>query len=229
MPHFEQHRIRRIGWLRAAVLGANDGIVSTASLVLGVAAAGASSKSIMIAGVAGLVAGAMAMAAGEYVSVSSQADTERADLDRESKELAADPKQEHKEMTAIYIERGLEAELASNVATQLMEHNALGAHGRDELGISDILTARPLQAALASAVTFSVGAVLPLLIVLLVPVSALMWAVPGSALLFLALLGSSAARVGGASVITATARVIFWGALAMAVTAGIGALFGVTA
>jgi VIT1/CCC1 family predicted Fe2+/Mn2+ transporter len=229
MPHFEQHRIRRIGWLRAAVLGANDGIVSTASLVLGVAAAGASSKSIMIAGVAGLVAGAMAMAAGEYVSVSSQTDTERADLDRESKELAADPKQEHKEMTAIYIERGLEAELASNVATQLMEHNALGAHGRDELGISDILTARPLQAALASAVTFSVGAVLPLLIVLLVPVSALMWAVPGSALLFLALLGSSAARVGGASVITATARVIFWGALAMAVTAGIGALFGVTA
>jgi VIT1/CCC1 family predicted Fe2+/Mn2+ transporter len=229
MPHFEQHRIRRIGWLRAAVLGANDGIVSTASLVLGVAAAGASSKSIMIAGVAGLVAGAMAMAAGEYVSVSSQADTERADLDRESKELAADPKQEHKEMTAIYIERGLEAELASNVATQLMEHNALGAHGRDELGISDILTARPLQAALASAVTFSVGAVLPLLIVLLVPVSALMWAVPGSALLFLALLGSSAARVGGASVITATARVIFWGALAMAVTSGIGALFGVTA
>lgn len=229
MPHFEQHRIRRIGWLRAAVLGANDGIVSTASLVLGVAAAGASSKSIMIAGVAGLVAGAMAMAADEYVSVSSQADTERADLDRESKELAADPKQEHKEMTAIYIERGLEAELASNVATQLMEHNALGAHGRDELGISDILTARPLQAALASAVTFSVGAVLPLLIVLLVPVSALMWAVPGSALLFLALLGSPAARVGGASVITATARVIFWGALAMAVTAGIGALFGVTA
>ena len=160
MPHFEQHRIRRIGWLRAAVLGANDGIVSTASLVLGVAAAGASSKSIVIAGVAGLVAGAMAMAAGEYVSVSSQADTERADLDRERKELAADPKQEHREMTAIYVERGLDAELASNVATQLMEHDALGAHGRDELGISDILTARPVQAALASAVTFSVGAVL---------------------------------------------------------------------
>ena len=229
MPHFEQHRIRRIGWLRAAVLGANDGIVSTASLVLGVVAAGASSKSIMIAGVAGLVAGAMAMAAGEYVSVSSQADTERADLDRERKELAADPKQEHKEMTAIYIERGLEAELASNVATQLMEHNALGAHGRDELGISDILTARPLQAALASAITFSVGAVLPLLIVLLVPVSALMWAVSGSSLMFLALLGSLAARVGGASVITAAARVTVWGALAMAVTAGVGALFGITA
>jgi len=229
MPHFEKHRIRRIGWLRAAVLGANDGIVSTASLVLGVAAAGASSRSIVIAGVAGLVAGAMAMAAGEYVSVSSQADTERADLDRERKELAADPKQEHREMAAIYVGRGLDAELASNVATQLMEHDALGAHGRDELGISDILTARPVQAALASAVTFSVGAVLPLLIVLLVPVSALMWAVSGSSLLFLALLGSLAARVGGASVITAAARVTFWGALAMALTAGVGALFGVPA
>jgi len=229
MPHFEKHRIRRIGWLRAAVLGANDGIASTASLVLGVAASGASSKSIVIAGVAGLVAGAMAMAAGEYVSVSSQADTEPADLDRERKELAADPKQEHREMTAIYVGRGLDAELASNVATQLMEHDALGAHGRDELGISDILTARPVQAALASAVTFSVGAVLPLLIVLLVPVSALMWAVSGSSLLFLALLGSLAARVGGASVITAAARVTFWGALAMALTAGVGALFGVPA
>jgi len=229
MPHFEKHRIRRIGWLRAAVLGANDGIVSTASLVLGVAAAGASSRSIVIAGVAGLVAGAMAMAAGEYVSVSSQADTERADLDRERKELAADPKQEHREMAAIYVGRGLDAELASKVATQLMDHDALGAHGRDDLGISDILTARPVQAALASAVTFSVGAVLPLLIVLLVPVSALMWAVSGSSLLFLALLGSLAARVGGASVITAAARVTFWGALAMALTAGVGALFGVPA
>ena len=193
-PYPEQHRTHRIGWLRAAVLGANDGIVSTASLVLGVAAAGASSKSILIAGVAGLVAGAMSMAAGEYVSVSSQADTERADLDRERKELAAHPKQEHKEMTAIYVGRGLDAGLASNVATQLMAHDALGAHARDELGISDTLTARPVQAALASAVTFSVGAVLPLLIVLLVPVSALMWAVSGSSLLFLALLGSMAAR-----------------------------------
>ena len=229
MPHFEQHRIRRIGWLRAAVLGTNDGIVSTASLVLGVAAAGGNSKSIVMAGVAGLVAGAMAMAAGEYVSVSSQTDTERADLDRERKELAADPSQEHREMTAIYIGRGLDAALASKVATQLMEHDALGAHGRDELGISDTLTARPVQAALASAVTFSVGAVLPLLIVLLVPVSALMWAVSGSSLVFLALLGSLAARVGGASVIVAAARVTFWGALAMAVTAGVGALFGVTA
>jgi vacuolar iron transporter family protein len=229
MPHFEQHRIRRIGWLRAAVLGTNDGIVSTASLVLGVAAAGGNSKSIVIAGVAGLVAGAMAMAAGEYVSVSSQADTERADLERERKELTADPTQEHREMTAIYVGRGLDAGLASHVATQLMAHDALGAHGRDELGLSDTLTARPVQAALASAVTFSVGAILPLLIVLLVPVSALMWAVSGSSLVFLALLGSLAARVGGASVISAAARVTFWGALAMAVTAGVGALFGVAA
>lgn len=229
MLHMERHRTHRIGWLRAAVLGANDGIVSTASLVLGVAAAGASAKSIVIAGVAGLVAGAMAMAAGEYVSVSAQADTERADLDRERKELAADPKQEHREMTAIYVGRGLEAGLASNVATQLMAHDALGAHGRDELGISETSTARPVQAALASAVTFSFGAVLPLLIVLLLPLSALMWAVSGSALLFLVLLGSLAARVGGASMMTAAARVTFWGALAMALTAGVGALFGVVA
>jgi hypothetical protein len=157
MPHIERHKTHRIGWLRAAVLGANDGIVSTASLVLGVAAAGASSKSIVIAGVAGLVAGAMSMASGEYVSVSSQADTERADLDRERKELAAHPKQEHREMTSIYVERGLDVGLASNVATQLMTHDALGAHARDELGISDTLTARPVQAALASAATFSVG------------------------------------------------------------------------
>lgn len=228
-PYPEKHRTHRIGWLRAAVLGANDGIVSTASLVLGVAAAGASSKSILVAGVAGLVAGAMSMAAGEYVSVSSQSDTERADLDRERKELAAHPKQEHKEMTAIYVGRGLDAGLASNVATQLMAHDALGAHARDELGISVTSTARPLQAALASAITFSVGAALPLLIVLVAPVSALMWAVSGSSLLFLALLGSLAARAGGASVLTAAARVTFWGALAMALTAGVGALFGVTA
>jgi vacuolar iron transporter family protein len=229
MPHLERHRTHRIGWLRAAVLGANDGIVSTASLVLGVAAAGGSLKSILIAGVAGLVAGAMSMAAGEYVSVSSQADTERADLDRERKELADHPKQEHREMTAIYVGRGLDTGLASNVATQLMAHDALGAHGRDELGISDTSTAKPVQAAMASAVTFSVGAALPLLIVLLVPVSALMWAVSGSSLLFLALLGALAARVGGASVMTAAARVTFWGALAMALTAGVGALFGVAA
>jgi VIT1/CCC1 family predicted Fe2+/Mn2+ transporter len=229
MPHLERHKTHRIGWLRAAVLGANDGIVSTASLVLGVAAAGASSKSIVIAGVAGLVAGAMSMAAGEYVSVSSQADTERADLDRERKELATHPKQEHTEMAAIYVGRGLDAGLASNVATQLMAHDALGAHGRDELGISDTSTARPVQAALASAVTFSVGAVLPLLIVLLVPVSALMWTVSGSSLVLLALLGSVAARAGGASMMTAAARVTFWGALAMALTAGVGTLFGVAA
>jgi VIT1/CCC1 family predicted Fe2+/Mn2+ transporter len=228
-PYLEKHKTHRIGWLRAAVLGANDGIVSTASLVLGVAAAGASSKSILIAGVAGLVAGAMSMAAGEYVSVSSQADTERADLNRERKELAAHPKQEHQEMAAIYVGRGLDAGLASNVATQLMAHDALGAHARDELGISDKSTARPVQAALASAITFSAGAVLPLLIVLLVPLSALMWAVSGSSLLFLALLGSLAARAGGAPVMTAAARVTFWGALAMALTAGVGALFGVAA
>ena len=229
MRHIEKHRTQRIGWLRAAVLGANDGIVSTASLVLGVAAAGASSKNILIAGVAGLVAGAMSMAAGEYVSVSSQSDTEGADLDRERKELAADPKHEHAELTAIYIGRGLDAELASQVATQLTAHDALGAHARDELGISDTLTARPVQAALASAGTFSVGAALPLLVVLLVPLSAIMWVVSCSSLLFLALLGSLAARTGGASVINAAVRVTFWGALAMALTAGVGALFGVTA
>lgn len=229
MPDPEKHNTHRVGWLRAAVLGANDGIVSTASLVLGVAAAGTSSKGILIAGIAGLVAGAMSMAAGEYVSVSSQADTERADLDRERKELATRPKQEHRELAGIYVERGLDAGLASNVATQLMAHDALGAHARDELGISDASTARPVQAALASAVTFSVGAALPLVIVLLVPLSTLMWAVSGSALLFLALLGALAARAGGASVITAAARVTFWGALAMALTAGVGALFGVAA
>ena len=229
MRHIERHRTHRIGWLRAAVLGANDGIVSTASLVLGVAAAGASSESILIAGVAALVAGAMSMAAGEYVSVSSQADTERADLDRERKELAADPEHEHAELTTIYVGRGLDAGLASDVVTQLMAHDALGAHGRDELGISDTLTARPVQAALASAGTFSVGAVLPLLIVFFVPASALMWAVSASSLLFLALLGSLSARAGGASVKTAAARVIFWGTLAMALTAGVGALYGVTA
>ena len=228
MPHLEAHTIRRIGWLRAGVLGANDGIVSTASLVIGVAAAGASSTSIMTAGVAGLVAGSMAMAAGEYVSVSSQADAERADLHREQTELSTDPEQEHREMTAIYVARGLDAELASTVATQLMRHDALGSHKRDELGISDTMTARPLQAAWASAVTFSVGAALPLLTVLLVPASALIWAVSGSSLLFLALLGSLSARLGGASVMMAAARVTVWGAVAMAVTAGAGALFGVS-
>jgi len=224
--HSEPHRIHRTGWLRAAVLGANDGIVSTASLVLGVAAAEASSQSIAIAGVAGLVAGAMSMAAGEYISVSSQADTERADLDRERNELAADPEREHAEMTAMYVARGLDHSLASAVTAQLMAHDALGAHSREELGLTDTMTARPLQAALASAGTFTVGALLPLLIVVAVPRSMIMWAVSGSALIFLALLGSLAAQAGGASVVTGAVRVTFWGALAMAVTAGVGRLFG---
>lgn len=229
MIHIETHKTHRIGWLRAAVLGANDGIVSTASLVLGVAAAGTSSQGILLTGVAGLVAGAMSMAAGEYVSVSSQADTEHADLNRERKELAANPEYEHAELAAIYVKRGLDTALADQVATQLMRHDALGAHSRDELGISDTLTARPIQAALTSAATFSVGAALPLLLVALLPTAWLMWAVSGSSLLFLALLGSLAARAGGASVLTAAARVTFWGALAMALTSGVGALFGITA
>jgi VIT1/CCC1 family predicted Fe2+/Mn2+ transporter len=229
MRHNEKHRTHRTGWLRAAVLGANDGIVSTASLILGVAAAGEGTQGILVAGVAGLVAGAMSMAAGEYVSVSSQSDTESADLVRESKELAANPEQEHAELASIYIKRGLDEALASEVATQLMQHDALGAHGRDELGISDTLAARPVQAALASAGTFSVGAVLPLLVVLLLPTHTLMWSVAGSSLFFLALLGFSSARAGGAPVITSIMRVTFWGALAMALTAGVGALFGVAA
>lgn len=229
MRHIERHRTHRTGWLRAAVLGANDGIVSTASLVLGVAAAGAGSKTILVAGVAGLVAGAMSMAAGEYVSVSSQADTEGADLDRERRELAAHPEHEHAEMTAIYVGRGLDAGLASKVAAQLMAHDALGAHARDELGISETLAARPVEAALASGGTFAVGAALPLLIVLAMPANALMWAVSGGSLLFLAGLGSLAARAGGASPVTSIVRVTFWGALAMAATAAIGALFGVAA
>ena len=229
MRHTERHRTHRTGWLRAAVLGANDGIVSTASLVLGVAAAGVGSQGTLVAGVAGLVAGAMSMAAGEYVSVSSQADTERADMARESKELAADPEHEHAELAAIYVKRGLDAALASSVASQLMQHDALGAHARDELGISDTLAARPVQAALASAGTFAVGAALPLLIVVLFPGSALMWTVSGSSLLFLAMLGSLSARAGGAAIIPAATRVTFWGALAMALTAAVGALFGVAA
>ena len=229
MRHLERHRTHRTGWLRAAVLGANDGIVSTASLVLGVAAAGASSQSILVAGVAGLVAGAMSMAAGEYVSVSSQADTERADLARESKELAASPEQELAELAGIYVKRGLDATLAASVAAQLTQHDALGAHGRDELGISATLAARPVQAALASAGTFAVGAALPLLMVLVIPVTALMWGVAGSSLLFLALLGSLAAQAGGAPMVASVTRVTFWGAMAMALTAGVGALFGVAA
>jgi VIT1/CCC1 family predicted Fe2+/Mn2+ transporter len=228
MRHQEKHRTHRVGWLRAAVLGANDGIVSTASLIVGVAAADSSRASILVAGVAGLVAGAMSMAAGEYVSVSSQSDTEGADLDRERRELAADSASEHAELAAIYVARGLDAELANQVATQLTAHDALGAHARDELGISDTLSARPVQAALASAGTFAVGAAMPLLLVLIVPASALVWTVSGSSLVFLALLGSLAARAGGSAVWKSAARVTFWGALAMALTAGVGALFGAT-
>lgn len=229
MRHSERHRTHRTGWLRAAVLGANDGIVSTASLVLGVAAAGADTKAILVAGVAGLVAGAMSMAAGEYVSVSSQADTESADLARESKELAANPVQEHAELMAIYAKRGLDATLASSVATQLMQHDALAAHARDELGISDTLAAKPVQAALASAGTFAVGAALPLLMVLVLPASLFMWGLAGSSLVFLALLGLLAAYAGGSPMLASVVRVTFWGALAMALTAGVGALFGVAA
>jgi VIT1/CCC1 family predicted Fe2+/Mn2+ transporter len=227
MAHAELHRTERIGWLRAAVLGANDGIVSTASLVLGVAAAGAEARAILVAGVAGLVAGAMSMAAGEYVSVSSQSDTENADRAREANELATDPEHEHAELTRIYVERGLTSDLAAQVAAQLTARDALGAHLRDELGFSAATAARPVQAALASAGTFAVGATLPLLVVLLAPAGARVWVVAGSALFFLALLGSVAARAGGASVRTAAIRVTFWGALAMALTAAIGSLFGV--
>ncbi|WP_129774398.1 VIT1/CCC1 transporter family protein [Peristeroidobacter soli] len=224
--HSERHRTQRTGWLRAAVLGANDGIVSTASLIVGVAAAGTSSSGVLLSGIAGLVGGAMSMAAGEYVSVSSQADTERADLARERQELATSPAQEQMELTAIYVKRGLEPELASQVATQLMRHDALGAHARDELGISDALAARPVQAAMASAVTFATGAALPLLMVLFVPMSSLLWVAPLGSLLCLAVLGSVAARAGGAPIGPAATRVTFWGALAMAATAAVGSLFG---
>ncbi len=226
MKTSENHRTHRIGWLRAAVLGANDGIVSTASLIVGVAAAEASRNSVLVAGLAGLVAGAMAMAAGEYVSVSSQADTENADLEREREELATEVDLETAELAAIYVERGLDAELAKQVAVQLMAHDALGAHARDELGISDTLSARPVQAALASACMFTMGAVLPLLLVLVVPAAWLVGVVSGSSLLFLAVLGALAARAGGSPVWKSVARVTFWGALAMALTAGVGALFG---
>jgi VIT1/CCC1 family predicted Fe2+/Mn2+ transporter len=224
--HRERHRTEHVGWLRAAVLGADDGIVSTASLLLGVAAAHGTRSSLLIAGVAGLVAGAMSMAAGEYVSVHSQADTEKADLERERAELAADGKGEHRELTAIYVARGLEPSLAKQVADQLMAHDALGAHARDELGISESLRARPIQAALASAASFAVGAALPLIVTAWAPEANLTIYVAGTSLLCLALLGALAARAGGAPVVASTTRVTFWGALAMAVTAGIGALFG---
>jgi VIT1/CCC1 family predicted Fe2+/Mn2+ transporter len=224
--HPESHLVDRIGWLRAAVLGANDGIVSTASLIVGVAAAAATRNDVLIAGVAGLVAGAMSMAAGEYVSVSSQSDTERADLARESKELSESPEFERKELADIYVKRGVDPVLALQVAQQLMEKDALGAHARDELGISEITTARPVQAALTSAATFAVGAAMPLLMVVVSPANILVPVVSVASLAFLSLLGAIGARAGGANVLRATARVTFWGALAMALTAGIGKVFG---
>jgi VIT1/CCC1 family predicted Fe2+/Mn2+ transporter len=224
--HIERHRTDRIGWLRAAVLGANDGIVSTASLVVGVAAAGASPSTVVMTGVAGLVAGAMSMAAGEYVSVHSQADTEAAELVRERAELEADPAAELRELTAIYVARGLEPALAAQVARQLTAHDALSAHARDELGITDTLGARPVQAALASAASFAVGAALPLAVAALAPGPGLIAWVSAGSLVFLALLGGVAARVGGAGVLVGAWRVTFWGALAMGITAGAGALFG---
>lgn len=222
----ERHRTERLGWLRAAVLGANDGIISTASLLLGVAAAHGTRNAIIIAGAAGLVAGAMSMAAGEYVSLRSQADTEEAELERERQELEEDEAGEHKELTTIYIRRGLDSSLAKQVARQLMAHDALGAHARDELGISETLSARPVQAAIASAGAFAVGAALPLLTVTVAPEPIVIPFVSGMSLLFLALLGGVAASVGGANVWSGAARVTFWGALAMAATAGVGAMFG---
>jgi VIT1/CCC1 family predicted Fe2+/Mn2+ transporter len=228
-PRKETHRRGRVGWLRAAVLGANDGILSTASLVLGVAAAHATHSNILVAGVAGLVAGAMSMAAGEYVSVHSQADTEKAELDLERMELKADDVGEHKELTAIYVARGLDPSLAKQVADQLMAHDAIGAHARDELGISEMSHARPIQAALASAGSFAIGAALPLLVTAVAPQADLIPIVSGTSLMFLALLGGLAAHAGGAGVTMGALRVAFWGALAMALTAGVGALFGTLA
>jgi VIT1/CCC1 family predicted Fe2+/Mn2+ transporter len=223
----EQHRTQRIGWLRAAVMGANDGIVSTASLLVGVAAADAGRNNVLIAGLAGLVAGAMSMAAGEYVSVSTQSDTERADLEREKKELATESEFELQELTEIYVKRGLDEPLANQVAVQLTAHDALAAHARDELGISEVLSARPIQAALASAATFTVGAALPLIVAAIVPQAIIVPVVVGASLVSLALLGGVAAHAAGAPLGVSIVRVTFWGALAMAITAGVGALFGV--
>ena len=228
MPHRERHRGDRIGWLRAAVLGANDGIVSTASLVVGVAAAASTRQGVLVAGVAGLVAGALSMAAGEYVSVSSQADTEKADLARERHELATEPQAEEDELTGIYVGRGLEPDLARTVAQQLTAKGALAAHARDELGRTDELAARPLQAALASAVTFAVGAGVPIVTILVAPPSALVLSVSVVALLCLVALGAIAARVGGAPMLVGAARVAIWGVLAMLATAAVGRLFGTT-
>jgi len=225
----ESHRTQRTGWLRASVLGANDGLLSTASLVLGVATAHGTHTNVLVAGVAGMFAGAMSMAAGEYVSVHSQADTEKADLELEREEIEKDNQGEHRELAAIYVERGLDPALAKKVAEQLMAHDALGAHARDELGISDTLTARPIQAALASAASFGVGATMPLLVAAVAPGGMLIYLVSGTSLLFLALLGGLAARAGGAGIMVGAMRVTFWGALAMAITAGAGALFGTVA
>jgi VIT1/CCC1 family predicted Fe2+/Mn2+ transporter len=227
--HWEYHRTENIGWLRASVLGANDGIVSTASLILGVAAAHSTHGNVMVAGLAGLVAGAMSMAAGEYVSVHSQADSETADLERERKELQTDDAGERRELAAIYVGRGLDPALAKEVADQLTSHDALGAHARDELGISERQRARPLQAALASAASFAIGAAMPLLVAAAVPERYLIVLVGGGSVLFLAILGALAARVGGAATAIGAIRVTFWGGLAMAVTAGIGSLFGAVA
>jgi VIT1/CCC1 family predicted Fe2+/Mn2+ transporter len=224
--HRERHRAERVGWLRAAVLGANDGVISTASLILGVASSHASHGSVLTAGTAALVAGAMSMAAGEYVSVHSQADTERAELQREHGELQENPHAEHRELKHIYIDRGLDADLAGHVAEQLMAHDALGAHARDELGLSEQTAAKPLQAALASAASFTFGAALPLAVVLLAPAGMLRSVIVASSVLFLALLGGVAARTGGAPVLPGALRVSFWGALAMAITAAVGSLFG---
>jgi VIT1/CCC1 family predicted Fe2+/Mn2+ transporter len=226
LSHRERHRNERIGWLRATVLGANDGIVSTASLILGVAAAQTTHSAVLVAGVAGLVAGAMSMAAGEYVSVHSQADTEQADLALERTEIKVDNAGEHKELTAIYVARGLDPSLAVQVADQLMAHDAIGAHARDELGISDTLSARPIQAALASAGSFAVGAAMPILTVVMAPEASLIPVVSATSLVFLALLGGLAARAGGARIVVGAMRVTLWGALAMGVTAAVGALFG---
>ncbi len=225
--HSENHLVSRIGWLRAAVLGANDGIVSTASLIMGVASASGARSEILVAGVAGIVAGAMSMAAGEYVSVSSQADTESADLARERKELETQPAAELDELAQIYVGRGLTPDLAKQVAQQLTAHDALGSHARDELGIVEYLAAKPVEAALTSAATFAVGAALPLLMVFIAPQASLVYVVAIASLLFLALLGAVGAKAGGADIVKATTRVTFWGALAMALTAGIGKVVGV--
>jgi len=228
VTHIEPHYVDRIGWLRAAVLGANDGIVSTASLIAGVASAGAAQSDILLAGVAGLVAGAMSMAAGEYVSVSSQADSEKSDLAREARGLVAQPEFEHHELAEIYVKRGLTPELADQVAKQLMDYDALGAHARDELGISSVVAARPIQAALASAVAFTAGAALPVASVLLTPLTHITEVATGVSLVALAVLGAVSARTGGSAVLPAVVRITFWGALAMAATAGVGYLFGTT-